>query len=82
VFEKGILQNVRHNLREWFFKQALKCNTIITFSSLLFNKKILPHFAEAGFLCIAKRVADHGTNRNGISSKAGCSARNQSSHGV
>jgi len=67
VFEKGILQNVRHNLRESFFKQALKCNT---------------HFAEAGFLCIAKRVADHGTNRNGISSKAGCSARNQSSHGV
>jgi hypothetical protein len=50
VFEKGILQNVRHNLRECFFKQALKCNTIITFSALLFNKKILPHFAEAGFL--------------------------------
>ena len=49
-----------------FFKQALKCNTIITFSSLLFNKKILPHFAEAGFLCIAKRVAGHGANRNGF----------------
>lgn len=50
VSEKGFLQNVRHNLRECFFKQALKCNTIITFSALLFNKKILPHFAEAGFL--------------------------------
>ena len=43
---------MRHNLRESFFKQALKCNTIITFSSLLFNKKILPHFAEAGFLLL------------------------------
>ena len=66
VSEKGFLQNVRHNLRESFFKQALKCNTIITFSSLLFNKKIPPHFAEAGFLCIAKRVTGHGASRNGF----------------
>ena len=52
-----------------FFKQALKCNTIITFSSLLFNKKILPHFAEAGFLLLFTSNVPRGVFLNKVHRK-------------